>query len=625
MSLALKIAEPSRPYFRKTWGAEPEGGPVPGKGETPWRFALWAPGVDTLRLMLDGATYEMEPAGDGWFETVQNAHVGSDYGFVLPGKDGAEGLTVPDPTARAQSGDVHAPSRLVSPDAYDWRSEWSGRPWHESVIYEAHVGTFTPEGTFDAMRAKLPHLAELGVTVLELMPIAQFAGRRGWGYDGVLLYTPHEAYGTPDDLKRLIDEAHGLGMSVFLDVVYNHFGPDGNYIGAYAPDFYHPENQTPWGAAIAFDRKPVRDFMIDNALFWLKEYRFDGLRLDAIDSIEDMSEEDIIAEIAEGVREAERDGRLLWRRHLTTEDARNITRLHERGPDNLGRLYDGEWNDDFHNAAHVLMTHEHEGYYVDHVEDPRGDFLRCLRSGFALQGQKSFHHGGAIRGVPSAHLPPVAFVNFLQNHDQTGNRAFGNRLTELADRRTNEVMLAILLLCPAIPLLFMGEEWGETNPYLFHTDFHDELADAVREGRRSEFKAWGDFSDPELRATIPDPNDPETQALSRIDWEKRDRGEHAERMALVKHLLALRAEHVVPRVAGMHDCGATAKPHGKRGFEVTWWLDDGHRLHMTGNLGDAPFHLPTVEGQELFALGDLDADRWCVRVCLLDPDPESRK
>ena len=588
-----------------SWGAELTGGGA--------SFRLWAPSTETIVLELDGDRIPMMRNADGWHEAEAEAQAGQPYAFALPG-----GLTVPDPAARAQGGDVHGPSRLIDHKSYEWRHEWSGRPWHETVLYEAHVGTFTREGTFDAMRAKLDHLADLGVTALELMPLAQFGGRRGWGYDGVLLYAPHEAYGRPDDLKRLVDEAHGRGLSVFLDVVYNHFGPDGNYLGAYAPEFFHPERHTPWGAAIAYEKKPVRDFFVENALYWLSEYRIDGLRLDAIDSIEDETDEDIVAEIGRAVREAEADGRLAWRRHLTTEDARNITRLHERGEDGVAILYDGEWNDDFHNSAHVLATGETEGYYSDHAADARGDFLRCLESGFAFQGQESAHRG-ELRGVPSGHLPPTAFVNFLQNHDQAGNRAFGSRLSKLADRRAVEVLTVILLLGPAVPLLWMGEEWGETNPYLFHTDFEGDLAEAVRDGRREEFKAWADFADPELRATIPDPNDPETREVSRIDWEKRDQGAHAERLDLVKRLLALRAEHVTPRSAGLRDKSSEAKPHGRKGIEVVWTLDDGARLGMVANLGAQPFHEPVLPGDELVAIGDPTTDEWAVRVTLERP------
>ena len=597
----LPKTEPA-PERRYAWGPDCSDGRA--------TFRLWAPGADRVTLVLDGTDHAMNREGDGWHEVEVEADAGQEYAFRLP-----DGLVVPDPAARAQAGDVHGPSVLVDHDAYEWRdNDWRGRPWEETILYEAHVGTFTPEGTFASMIDRLDHLVETGVTALELMPLAQFGGRRGWGYDGVLLYAPHEAYGTPDDLKRLVDEAHARGLSVFLDVVFNHFGPDGNYIGVYAPDFYHPENHTPWGAAIAYDRQSVRDFMIDNALFWLREYRIDGLRLDAIDSIEDASGGDIIEDIARAVREAEADGRLAWRRHLTTEDARNITRLHERDDDGFAPLYDGEWNDDFHNSAHVLLTGETEGYYVDHAQDARGDFLRCLAEGYALQGQESQHLAG-VRGEPSAHLPPQAFVNFLQNHDQTGNRAFGKRLTVLADRRALEVMTAIHLLCPAIPLLWQGEEWGETNPYLFHTDFDGELAEAVREGRRAEFKAWADFADPELRATIPDPNDPTTHEASRIDWAKslQSEGPHAERTALIRQLLELRREHVIPRLDGLRNNSAVGKPHGRKGIEVVWTMDDGAKLGVVANLGAEPFHEPTLVGEELIAIGDPQTDQWACR------------
>ena len=610
MSPQPKFDTPStadRPASRylKSWGAE--------LGEGTARFRLWAPGVEALTLDLDGTRLPMERASGGWYELVAEARAGQPYSFVLP-----DGMAVPDPAARAKAGDVHGPSVLVDPTAYQWRHEWRGRPWHETVLYEAHVGTFTPEGTFDAMRGKLDHLVSLGVTALELMPVAQFAGSRGWGYDGVYLYAPHEAYGTPDDMKRLIDEAHGRGLQVFLDVVYNHFGPDGNYLSAYAADFFHPERHTAWGAAIDYDRRPVRDFFVENALYWLEEYRLDGLRLDAIDSIEDEADEDIVAEIGRAVREHP----FAWRRHLTTEDARNIVRLHERGEDGLGILYDGEWNDDFHNAAHVLATGETEGYYADHAADACGDFLRCLKSGFAFQGQESAHRG-TVRGVPSGHLPPIAFVNFLQNHDQAGNRAFGRRLSQLAEPRAVEVLTAIHLLMPAIPLIFMGEEWAETNPYLFHTDFHGELAEAVREGRRNEFKDWADFADPELRQTIPDPNNPRTAERSRLDWSKaeqdEDEGPHGERLALVRRLLALRAEHVTPRVAGLRDGSCEGKPHGRRGIEAMWTLDDGARLGLVANLGARPFHGPELAGEELIAIGDPRSDVWAVRWTLERP------
>ncbi len=403
--------------FRRSWGADPA-------GDGRWEFRLWAPALDRMGLLLDGREHAMERDAEGWFRAELSADPGAEYRFAPPG-----GPHVPDPAARAQAGDVHGASVLVDPDAYQWQTAWAGRPWHETVLYELHVGTFSKAGTFDGVRRHLDHLADLGVTAIELCPVAQFAGTRGWGYDGVLHYAPHVAYGGPEGLKRLVDAAHERGLMAFLDVVYNHFGPDGNYLNAYAPEFFHEERHTPWGAAIAYDLAPVRNFFIENALYWLDEYRFDGLRLDAVDQIEDQSEEPLLAEIATAVRDHP-FGRPV---HLTTEDDRNVTRFHERAPDGSPKLYDGEWNDDWHHVAHVLATHESEGYYFDYSQDARNDMAIALRDGYVQQGRHSPFRHGARRGEPSAHLPPTAFVNFLQNHDQTGNRAFGERLTTMAE------------------------------------------------------------------------------------------------------------------------------------------------------------------------------------------------
>ena len=390
---------------------------VPGGGA---RFRLWAPGARSLGLLIDGRDREMESVGDGWFEAIaRDARVGSEYLFVLE-----DGNAVPDPAARAQLSGVHGPSVLVDPAAYRWRvPDWPGRPWEEAVICEAHVGTFTPEGTFRAAIDRLDHLAETGFTALELMPVAQFSGNRGWGYDGVLLYAPHPAYGTPDDLRALVDAAHSRGLMVLLDIVYNHFGPEGNYLHAYAPDFFDETRQTPWGAAIAYDRPAVRCFFVENALHWLEEYRLDGFRFDAIDHVRDpRSRPELLVEIAERIRALDL-GRPI---HLTTEDNRNITRLHERGPGGAVPHYTAEWNDDFHNTAHVVATGETEAYYADFVADPVAALARALAEGFVFQGEATV--SGEARGEPSTHLPPAAFIDFLQNHDQTGNRAFGERL-----------------------------------------------------------------------------------------------------------------------------------------------------------------------------------------------------
>lgn len=587
-------------HYAKRWGAEPR-----TRGQ--YHFRLWAPAHPHITLVLAGRDHRMDAAGDGWFEAETAGAPGDAYAFRLP-----SGLLVPDPASRQQQGDVHGPSRLVDPHAFDWKTPWNGRPWHETVHYEAHVGTFTPEGTFEGVLRKLDHLAALGITALELCPVAQFGGTRGWGYDGVLLYAPHVSYGTPDDLKRLVDAAHARGLMVFLDVVYNHFGPDGNYLASYAPQFFHPERHTPWGAAIAYDLKPVRDFYTDNARFWLEEYRIDGLRLDAVDQIDDQSPAPILQEIARAVR----DHSFAYARHLTTEDDRNIVSMHRRDDDGRPVFYDGEWNDDFHHVAHVIATAESGFYYHDFASDPRRELLRALTGGFAYQGQASPFRGGMPRGQESGHLPPVAFVNFLQNHDQIGNRPMGDRLTVLAMPEAVEALTAVLLLSPMVPLVFMGEEWAERRPFLFFSDFQGELADAVREGRRVGMQSWPGYQDAEFRATIPDPNDPATFARSKLDWDASHGVEGAARLALFRCLLAIRAAEITPRLATMRETRGTSTSHGTHGIEVSWTLGDGARLTLVANLGGLPFGLPTAPGRELFASGSADAGSWFVRVTL---------
>jgi len=557
-----------------TWGAS-----VLEDGRA--RFRIWAPGKERVSLVTapNANAIPMERTAEGWFE-VATSHVpvGGSYGFAL----GDEGTFVPDPAARAQIGDVNGPSRLVDPRAYEWKqANWRGRPWEEAVIYELHVGTFSPEGTFAGVARKLDHLADLGVTAVELMPVGQFGGRRGWGYDGVLMYAPHAAYGSPDDLKVLVDAVHERGMMILLDVIYNHFGPDGNYLHLYAPQFFHPERQTPWGAAIAYEKGPVRRFFIENALYWLEEYRFDGLRLDAIDQIDDPAKPSLIEELGAEVRRSIVDRQV----HLTTEDDRNVANLHRRGEDGCPTLYSGEWNDDFHHAAHVAATGEREGYYSDFRADT-SDLARSLAEGYVYQGQASAWRDGASRGEPCSELPPTAFVNFLQNHDQIGNRAFGERLTTLASAQTVELLTAILLLAPHTPLIYMGEEWGETRPFCFFTDFSGDLADAVREGRRGEFKRWPQFADPANREKIPDPNAITTAQASSLDWDSRERREGQERMRLFRDLLALRAQEIAPRIARIRGGQAEYALAGEHAFEVRWRLGDGARLLLVANLGD---------------------------------------
>ncbi len=571
--------------FETSWGASWQDGAV--------RFRIWAPQAGAMTLRIAGRDISMEKQDGGWFAVTAEAEPGAEYAFVLP-----DGMAVPDPAARAQAGDVHGSSRLVDPRAYEWRHDWRGRPWEEAVIYELHIGTFTPEGTFAAAMERLDHLAEIGITAVELMPVAQFSGDRGWGYDGVLLYAPHRAYGTPEELKAFVDAAHAKGLMVLLDVVYNHFGPDGNYLHAYADDFYDASRQTPWGPAIDYTKAPVRRFAIENALFWLEEYRFDGLRLDAIDAISDPSGKDVLVELAEEVRARISDRPI----HLTTEDNRNITRLHLRGEDGGTPLHTAEWNDDVHNVAHVIATHESEGYYREFTEHRWEYFARALAEGFAYQGQHSPYQD-APRGEPSAHQPPQAFIDFLQNHDQTGNRAFGDRLITLADHRMVEALTAILCLSPHIPLFFMGEEWGETRPFCFFTDFHGELADAVREGRRREFMHFAAFSDESDVAHIPDPNDRSTFAASRIDWDHRTTEEGHAALQRLQRLLSLRREHVVPMLSDSGGHAGTVVHFDEGEIAVDWRL--GSRLwQLRANLSDETRALPDARGVTAYTSGE---------------------
>jgi maltooligosyltrehalose trehalohydrolase len=510
------------------------------------RFRVWAPGVESVDVIAeDTGSPEMFPmhrVARGWFETfVSGARPGMLYRYRIDGK-----TPVPDPASRFQPLDVGGPSQVVDPSAYEWKMDsWTVRPWHETVLYELHVGTFTAEGTYGGVRSKLGHLRELGITALELMPLSDFPGRRNWGYDGVLPFAPDSVYGRPEDLKELIDAAHGLGLAVFLDVVYNHFGPEGNFLHLYAPDFFTDRSQTPWGAAIDFSVPEVREFFIVNALYWLGEYRFDGLRLDAVHAIRDETGRHILEEIADRVHAGLPGDRRVY---LVLENDKNQAGLLERTSDGRSIHYDAQWNDDMHHCFHVLATGEKFGYYADYKGAPVKLLGRCLTEGFAYQGEPSAHRGGRRRGEVSGHLPPDAFASFLQNHDQVGNRAFGERLSVLAPDRVRRVVAAILLLSPQVPLLFMGEEWGTRRPFMFFCDFVGDLAAAVCEGRREEFSAFPQFRDPATVARIPDPNEPATAGNSILDWEELGEPEYAGWLAFYRRLLTLRKERIIPLI-----------------------------------------------------------------------------
>ncbi len=456
-------------------------------------FRLWAPSAKRVEVLSDKA-HEMRLMENGWFKlSVPGARAGDRYRFRINGE-----IEVPDPASNFQPHDVHGPSEIIDHN-YGWQtSRWMGRPWHECVFLELHVGTFSADGTFRGAIDKLDHVVEAGFTAIELMPVADFPGRWNWGYDGVFLYAPDSAYGRPEDLKALIDAAHQRGLMVFLDVVYNHFGPDGNYIGQYAPDFFS-ESKTPWGNAINYHNPQVRRFAIENALYWLDKFRFDGLRLDAVHAITEPGRGTLLKELSASVGNlASETGRHI---HLVLENDANQSSLLDPITDPPRAKYRAQWNDDFHHVFHTLLTGETSGYYADYRE-PTLHLARTVAEGFVYQGESSPHRGHTPRGEPTSALPAPAFVNFLQNHDQIGNRARGERLSILAPAVPIEAALTITLLSPGTPLMFMGDEWGAREPFPFFCDFKGELAEAVRDGRRKEFaEAYATDGD-----RVPDPS-----------------------------------------------------------------------------------------------------------------------
>lgn len=539
-------------------------------------FRFWAPAQEEVSVALEGgALVPMRRSEDGWFEVETDVPDGTPYRYRL-----SDGTLVPDPASRCQSPDVHDAS-VVLLGSFSWRhDEWGGRPWTETILYEVHPGA---AGGFSSIRRDLPRLRELGITAVELMPINDFPGKRNWGYDGVLPYAPDTAYGSPVELKALIDDAHGLGLMVFLDVVYNHFGPDGNYLSLYAPQFFREDIKTPWGPAIDFRRPEVRDFFTGNVLMWLLDYRFDGLRFDAVHAI---PEQDWIEEMAAIVRASVPPERQI---HLVLE--------HHNAASHLRKAVDGQWNDDLHNVVHVLLTGETGGYYTDYAKDAASKLARCLAEGWCFQGQNSEYLGGP-RGEPSGDLPPWRHVFFLQNHDQIGNRAFGERLTSLTSPAALEAAIALQMLCPQIPLLFMGEEVASTTPFLFFTDHHNELADAVREGRRQEFARFPEFSDPEKRSRIPDPNAADTFTAS-VPQPSPDQA--ARRLELYRKLIRIRTEEIVPRLHG--NVKAEADVLGPAAVRARWQLGDGSRLVIITNLRNEPIAVARPAGRCLFLSG----------------------
>jgi malto-oligosyltrehalose trehalohydrolase len=573
--------------YAMTWGAQ-----VREDGDV--RFRLWAPAAKEVCVVLVDSrerSVAMRRDSFGWYEIIdERARAGARYVYEIDGE-----IRVPDPASRFQPEGPNGPSLVVDPSSFSWPPRSPPlRPFAEMVFYELHIGAFTPDGTYAAAAERFDHLVALGITAVELMPVAETPGSRNWGYDGVMQYAPAHCYGTPDDLKRFVVAAHAAGLAVFLDVVYNHFGPEGNYLHRYAPQYFTERYQTAWGAAIDYAspaNEAVRRYTIENAGYWLYEYGFDGLRLDAVHAIFDERSAPILQELAIESRAA-----AVHPVYLVLENDANDPRLlrgeswgngiSEPSATRHAWEFDAQWNDDVHHALHVLLTGEQEGYYQDFVRGPVALLGRALTSGFAYQGEASAFRGGRGRGGSTEGIPLIKFVNFLQNHDQVGNRAGGERIFELAQPQAVRAALSVILLAPSPPLIFMGEEWGASTPFLFFCDFEPELAKLVTSGRQSEFAGLQRFADPQARAAIADPALHQTFERSKLDWSERELPQHQQWLNFYRSLLRCRHQEIAPRAAQTSSRDAGYRVVGERGLRARWRLADDTVLRLEANLGD---------------------------------------
>ncbi len=499
------------------------------------RYCIWAPVCKMLEVEIlgaDGGVLRKLPLAKndaGFFEGVDGYGAAGDlYKYRLD-----EMHSFPDPASRYQPHGVHGPSMVVDEKGYAWNDPaWRRCPFRDLVIYELHIGGFTPEGTFRAAIERLPHVRSLGATAIEIMPIGDFPGQRNWGYDGVFLYAPARAYGTPDDLRALVDAAHQIGLTVILDVVYNHFGPDGNYLGAYIGDYLNEARKTPWGGAIRYGDPrfaPLREMVVANPRYWMREFHIDGFRVDATHAIADLSPSHILRELNEAIH--------ALGGFSIAEDSRNDSRvLLPKDQDGLG--FDGVWADDFHHIARVANTREHESYLRDFLGS-LDEMIDVLRHGWFYRGQFS-QNKGANRGTECRHIAPQAFVHCISNHDQIGNRAMGDRFSDVVSAEAYRACSALLCLTPYTPLLFMGQEWMASTPFLFFTNHHAELGEAVANGRREEFKGFEAFRDPHARRKIPNPQKVETFEASKLRWEELREKNRAPVLELYRACLALR-------------------------------------------------------------------------------------
>ncbi len=541
-------------FDTEAWGTAHLGGKE-------WSFSIWAPGARSVEIDVAGRCTPIAEQGGGSFSSMFTGTPGQRYSVVV------DGQKLTDPAVRQLNGDATGEGLLCAPVTR--KVELPDRAWAEAAILEIHIGTFTREGTFAAAAARMQELADLGITAIEIMPVAAFPGARGWGYDGVFPYAVHPPYGSPQDLADLVDAIHAAGMLALLDVVYNHFGPVGGTLWQIAPEFFDSARETPWGAGIDYTRDPVRRYLIGNALMWVRDFGFDGLRLDAVHQIEDRSHPHLLDDLARTVRAAV-PGRPV---HLIAEDDRNLPHMRDRGTTTAN------WNDDYHHSMHCLLTGEDESYYASFAVDPIGDLVRALAEGHVEHGQHRPTRD-TPRGEPAAHLPPQAFVNANQTHDQVGNRAQGDRLVTLAEPHAVRIAHAVLLCAPYVPMLFMGEEEGARAPFLFFADYHGDLGEAVRKGRAAEFAGFSQFG-----GHVPDPLAPGTFAASRpYGWPAPDAEEWRN---LTRTCLTWRGKSLVPLLMSGQSDAPQVRATGTAAFHGVWPFEAG-TLEMVAHLGTAP-------------------------------------
>ena len=575
------------------------------------RFRIYAPTQPSVKLALEGREpLAMQTDGTGWHElTTGEAKSGSRYRYQL-----GDGTQVPDPVSRYQPEDVSGASEVIDPRAYAWKDTgWSGRPWNEAILYELHVGTFTKEGTFRSAIARLDHLAELGVTALELMCIAEFPGNRNWGYDGTLFYATDSAYGRPEEVKAFIDAAHARNIMIILDVVYNHFGPEGNYMPQYFPDIVTDRHKTPWGQSLNFDGQHsdvVRDYVIHNALYWLEEFHADGLRLDASHAMIDDSPKHVLDELRERVDTlSNTENRYI---HLILENETNIANKLQRDGQGKPTNYSAQWN---HDITHLLSAaFGNLCSSKDGAEEETGKLAKALTEGFVIAAQ--------MQGAPpEPHVPPTAFIAFIQTHDLIGNRVFGERISALVPPHQLHAIAAICLLLPQIPMLFMGEEWAATTPFPFFCDYHGDLAEAVRKGRCEQLSKLNPAPSQEELNRAPNPQDDATLRSAQLKWDELQQPEHAAWFDWYKRILAVRHESILPLLASLPDACGTFEVIAPGALKAHWTFPSGAELHLAANLCDQPNTLGPAAGRTLWLEGSEDNNKlnsWTIRWTLVD-------